>query len=133
MTYSRDSAAFWAAADTHLLLEVVRILDGGASSIGGFVVGAVVFMIVLSMVWGIVNALIIGALARMLLPGKDQLPWWKTLLVGMAGSFLAGLVGWISQAYKAQSIKGFLASVVCALLILLVLRMQQKPKAPVGA
>ena len=109
------------------------ILDGGAASIGGFVVGAVVFMIVLNMVWGIINALIIGALARLLLPGKDALPWWKTILVGMAGSFLAGLIGWVSQAYKAQSIMGFLASVVCALLLLLILRMQQKPKAPVGA
>jgi len=133
MTCSTDSAACWAADDTHLHLEVVMILDGGAASIGGFVVGAVVFMIVLNMVWGIINALIIGALARLLLPGKDALPWWKTILVGMAGSFLAGLIGWVSQAYKAQSIKGFLASVVCALLLLLILRMQQKPKAPIGA
>lgn len=109
------------------------ILEGTAAAVGGFVLGAVLFAIALNLLWGLFNALLIGALARLLLPGKDALPWWKTILVGMAGSFLAGLVGWVSQAYKAQSIKGFLASVVCALLILLMLRMSQKPKPHSGA
>lgn len=102
------------------------ILEGTAASIGGLVLGVVVVAIILNLLFGLVNALIIGALARLVLPGKDALPWWKTILVGMAGSFLASLIGWITRAYDSKSFMGFIASVVCALLLLLYLRIRKK-------
>ncbi|MEO5989487.1 MAG: GlsB/YeaQ/YmgE family stress response membrane protein [Candidatus Eisenbacteria bacterium] len=108
------------------------ILVGTLASVGGFVLGAVLFAIGLNLLFGLVNALIIGALARLFLPGKDALPWWKTILVGMAGSLAARLIGWITRAYDANSFKGFLASVVCALVILLYLRIRRKPGARVA-
>ncbi len=103
------------------------ILESTAASVGGFVLGAVLFMIALNLFFGLVNALIIGALARWILPGKDPMPWWKTILAGMAGSFAAKLIGWITRAYESNSLKGFLASIVCALVILLYLRLRSKP------
>ena len=103
------------------------ILVGTVASVGGFVLGAVLFAIALHLLFGLVNALIIGALARLFLPGKDALPWWKTILVGMAGSLLARLIGWITGAYDSRSFKGFLASIGCALLLLLFLRIRSKP------
>ena len=38
------------------------------------------------------QGLIVGALARLALPGKDPLSIWETIGLGLAGSFLAGLV-----------------------------------------
>ena len=39
-----------------------------------------------------VTGLIVGALARLALPGRDPMSLFQTMLVGIAGSFLAGLV-----------------------------------------
>lgn len=40
----------------------------------------------------VVSGLIIGALARFAVPGKDPLKLWQTILLGIAGSFLGGAV-----------------------------------------
>ena len=40
----------------------------------------------------VLSGLIVGALARLALPGKDPLSIWQTILVGWAGSFGAGLL-----------------------------------------
>jgi uncharacterized membrane protein YeaQ/YmgE (transglycosylase-associated protein family) len=40
----------------------------------------------------IVSGLIIGLLARFAVPGKDPLKLWQTILLGIAGSLLGGLV-----------------------------------------
>ena len=46
----------------------------------------------------IVIGLIIGALGRLVVPGKQNIPIWLTLLIGvvaaLAGTFLAAAVGW---------------------------------------
>jgi uncharacterized membrane protein YeaQ/YmgE (transglycosylase-associated protein family) len=40
----------------------------------------------------VVSGLIIGLLARFAVPGKDPLPLWQTILLGIAGSLLGGVV-----------------------------------------
>jgi len=40
----------------------------------------------------IVSGLIIGLLARFAVPGKDPLKLWQTILLGIAGSLLGGLI-----------------------------------------
>jgi uncharacterized membrane protein YeaQ/YmgE (transglycosylase-associated protein family) len=35
---------------------------------------------------------VIGGLARWALPGPDPMPWWATILLGLGGSFLGGIV-----------------------------------------
>jgi uncharacterized membrane protein YeaQ/YmgE (transglycosylase-associated protein family) len=40
----------------------------------------------------IVSGLIIGLLARFAVPGKDPLKLWQTILLGIAGSLLGGIV-----------------------------------------
>jgi uncharacterized membrane protein YeaQ/YmgE (transglycosylase-associated protein family) len=40
----------------------------------------------------LVSGLIIGLLARFAVPGKDPLPLWQTVLLGIAGSLLGGIV-----------------------------------------
>ncbi len=40
----------------------------------------------------VVSGLVIGALARFAVPGKDPLPIWQTILLGIAGSLVGGVV-----------------------------------------
>lgn len=41
-----------------------------------------------------VSGLVVGALARLALPGPDPMGIGETTLVGLAGTFIAGLVAW---------------------------------------
>jgi uncharacterized membrane protein YeaQ/YmgE (transglycosylase-associated protein family) len=52
-------------------------------------VGLIVFLILLVLV-----GLIVGALARLLLLGPDPMGIGETILIGLAGSFIAGLFSW---------------------------------------
>jgi uncharacterized membrane protein YeaQ/YmgE (transglycosylase-associated protein family) len=48
---------------------------------------------VLGVLIGIVlSGLLVGALARFAVPGKDPLPIWQTILLGIAGSLVGGVV-----------------------------------------
>ena len=40
------------------------------------------------------GGIIVGALARLALPGKDPMTIWQTMLIGIAGSLIAGLITW---------------------------------------
>jgi uncharacterized membrane protein YeaQ/YmgE (transglycosylase-associated protein family) len=42
-----------------------------------------------------VIGLIVGAFGRLAIPGPDPMTVGETIFVGIAGSFLAGLVGWL--------------------------------------
>lgn len=46
--------------------------------------------------WALIAGLVIGGLARLLLPGKQAIPVWLTVLLGIAGAFLGnGIASWI--------------------------------------
>ena len=67
-----------------------------------------------------VGGLIIGALARLALPGKDPMSLLQTMLVGIAGSFAAGLL--VRLFFGPHYTAGFLASLVCATVIVYAIR-----------
>jgi uncharacterized membrane protein YeaQ/YmgE (transglycosylase-associated protein family) len=46
------------------------------------------FFIIGLLVWGFV----VGALARLALPGPDPMPWYATLGLGLAGSLVGGII-----------------------------------------
>jgi len=74
----------------------------------------VVFIIVLFFV-----GLIVGALGRLLLPGPDPLTVFQTVLVGLAGSYIAGLFSWyVLHRHGA----GIVLSVVFTVLIVWLIR-----------
>ena len=66
--------------------------------------------------WG----LIIGAFARLALPGKDPMSIPMTALLGIAGSLIAGVLMWLITGGRAGA--GFLASLVVTVLILYCIR-----------
>jgi uncharacterized membrane protein YeaQ/YmgE (transglycosylase-associated protein family) len=51
--------------------------------------GIIVYLIILFL-----SGLVVGGLARLLLPGPDPMGVWMTVLVGLCGSFGAGLFSW---------------------------------------
>lgn len=71
-------------------------------------------------VWMVVVGLLVGAVARFLLPGKQNLGWIMTAVLGIAGSFLANYAGAALGWYKAGEVSGFIASVVGAVILLVV-------------
>ena len=68
----------------------------------------------------IVVGLIVGAIARFILPGEQKMGWILTGLLGIGGSLAAGYVGQALGLYQAGEGAGWLASVVGALVLLFV-------------
>jgi uncharacterized membrane protein YeaQ/YmgE (transglycosylase-associated protein family) len=77
----------------------------------------------LSLLWEAIIGLIVGAVAKLLMPGKDPGGFWITMALGIAGSitatYLGQLIGWYRQGQAA----GFIMSVVGAILLLIIYRM----------
>jgi uncharacterized membrane protein YeaQ/YmgE (transglycosylase-associated protein family) len=66
----------------------------------------------------IVVGLVVGAIARFLLPGEQKMGWILTCLLGIAGSFAAGYAGQALGLYAVGQPAGFIGSVVGALVLL---------------
>jgi uncharacterized membrane protein YeaQ/YmgE (transglycosylase-associated protein family) len=66
----------------------------------------------------IVVGLIVGALARFIMPGDQKMGWIMTILLGVGGSFVAGFVGQALGWYQAGQGAGWIGSVVGALVLL---------------
>jgi uncharacterized membrane protein YeaQ/YmgE (transglycosylase-associated protein family) len=68
---------------------------------------------------------IIGALARLAVPGPDPMPWWQTVLLGWLGSIVGGLVSRIFLGYSG----GIVFSIIGAIVLLLLYRrfVQHRP------
>lgn len=78
----------------------------------------------------IVVGLIVGALARFIMPGEQKMGWILTCLLGIGGSVLAGYVGQALGMYAVGQPAGWIASVVGALVLLfLVGKLRGKPPA----
>jgi uncharacterized membrane protein YeaQ/YmgE (transglycosylase-associated protein family) len=72
------------------------------------------------------TGLVVGALGRLLVPGPDPMGIGATILVGIAASFLAGL---IALAVFGRNGAGIILSVVCAMLIVWLLRRLRPERA----
>ncbi len=72
--------------------------------------------------WEAIIGLIVGALAKFLMPGKDPGGIIVTMLIGVAGSLVATYLGQMVGWYQEGQSAGFIMSVVGAILLLLVYR-----------
>jgi uncharacterized membrane protein YeaQ/YmgE (transglycosylase-associated protein family) len=68
----------------------------------------------------ILVGLIVGALARFVMPGEQKMGWILTILLGIGGSMLAGFIGQAIGWYQAGQGAGWIASVLGAVLLLFV-------------
>ncbi len=68
----------------------------------------------------IVVGLVVGALARWLMPGEQKMGWIMTILLGIGGAVVAGFLGRALGWYEPGQGAGWIASVLGALLLLFV-------------
>ena len=76
----------------------------------------------------IVVGLIVGAIAKLLMPGKDPGGFIVTILLGIAGAFIATYLGQALGWYKAGQPAGWIMSIVGAMILLLLYRLFFKRK-----
>ena len=74
------------------------------------------------LLWMIVVGLIVGAIAKLLMPGRDPGGIIITMLLGVGGSIVAGVLGRVLGLYQAGEPTGFIASVAGAIIILAIYR-----------
>ena len=72
--------------------------------------------------------LIVGAIAKLLMPGKDPGGFIITILLGIVGAFIATYIGQAIGWYKAGQPAGWIMSVIGAMILLLLYRLLFKPK-----
>jgi len=83
----------------------------------------------LSLIWTAIIGLVVGAVAKLLMPGKDPGGWIITMILGLAGSFVAGYIGRAVGWYQEGQPAGFIMSVLGAILLLFVYRLIVRKKA----
>jgi len=75
----------------------------------------------------LIVGLIVGVIARLLLPGREAFPsgamgWLLTAILGIAGAWIGGLIArslWANEAYTA----GWIMSIIGAIILLLLVRL----------
>ena len=76
-----------------------------------------------SIIWTLFIGLIVGAIAKLLMPGKDPGGCIITILLGIAGAFVAGYLGRLAGWYQPGQPAGFIASIIGAIILLLIYRL----------
>lgn len=74
----------------------------------------------------IIFGLIAGAIAKLLMPGRDPGGWIVTMLLGIAGAVVGGWIGsllWHSSGVNDWSIGSFALAIVGAIILLAIYRM----------
>jgi uncharacterized membrane protein YeaQ/YmgE (transglycosylase-associated protein family) len=87
--------------------------------------------LILYLILAALSGLVIGALARLILPGRDPMTIPQTILVGIGGTVLAALVAY--YVFKSHRGPGFLLSLLFAVLIVYIVRKvreRNEPAAP---
>ena len=76
----------------------------------------------MSILWMLVVGLVVGALAKLIMPGRDPGGIIVTMLIGVAGALLAGFLGRAAGWYGPNEGAGFIASIIGAVLLLAIYR-----------
>lgn len=74
----------------------------------------------MSMIGHAFMGLIIGLVARAVMPGRQHMGLILTMLLGMVGAWLGGLIGRLAGMYEEGKPAGFVMAVAGALVVLLV-------------
>jgi uncharacterized membrane protein YeaQ/YmgE (transglycosylase-associated protein family) len=74
----------------------------------------------LELIWIVIIGAVVGALAKLIMPGRDPGGFFVTALLGMAGALIATFLGRLIGLYGPNQGAGFIASIVGALVVLFV-------------
>jgi len=79
-------------------------------------------------IWSVLTGFIVGLLARAVMPGADHMGLIATSLLGIAGSFVGGLIGRLINPPREGAVfhpAGFFLSIVGAIVLLYAFRLMQ--------
>lgn len=77
----------------------------------------------MSLLWEAIIGLIVGAIAKFIMPGKDPGGIWITMALGIGGSILATYLGQLVGWYQEGQAAGFIMSITGAVLLLVLYRL----------
>lgn len=80
----------------------------------------------MDLLWTLVIGLVVGALAKFIMPGNDPGGIIVTILLGIAGAFVARFLGSMLGIYQEGEVAGFIASLLGAILLLFLYRLFTK-------
>src|SRR6185295_18879885 len=81
----------------------------------------------LELIWIIVIGAVVGALAKLVMPGQDGGGFFVTALLGMAGAVVATLLGRMLGLYGPGQGAGFIASIIGAVIVLFIYHRVRRP------
>ena len=84
----------------------------------------------MNILWFIIVGLVVGALAKLIMPGRDGGNILTTILLGIGGALLAGFIGRSMGLYREGEGAGIIASLVGAILLLAIYRMVRRRSVP---
>jgi len=76
-----------------------------------------------SIIWMLIVGLIVGALAKLIMPGRDGGGIIATMLLGMGGALIGGWIGRLLGMYAQGEGAGFIMSTLGAILLLAIYRL----------
>ena len=83
----------------------------------------------MTILWTLLIGLLVGAVAKLLMPGKDPGGFIVTMLIGVAGAFIARFLGVALGIYSGHDQgPGFIASILGAMLLLGVYRLATRSR-----
>ena len=85
----------------------------------------------MSILWTIIIGLIVGALAKFVMPGKDPGGIIITILLGIVGAFVGTFLGRALGLYQPGEAAGWIMSVIGAIIVLAIYRMVTGRRGPV--
>ena len=77
----------------------------------------------MDILWWIVFGLVVGIVAKFLMPGNDPGGIFLTIVLGIIGAILGGWVGRVMGFYREGEPAGFLMAVVGAVIVLAIYRL----------
>ncbi len=81
-------------------------------------IGLIIYLLVIGVV--------AGYLARLLVPGPDPMGFWQTVAIGIVGSFVGGVLGYVLFDHDldegALQASGVIGSIIGAVIVLLIYR-----------
>lgn len=76
----------------------------------------------------ILFGLVVGIIAKLLMPGKDPGGFIITILIGIAGAVLGGFIGRAAGWYGPNDSAGWIVSILGAIVLLFLYRMIARPR-----
>jgi uncharacterized membrane protein YeaQ/YmgE (transglycosylase-associated protein family) len=77
----------------------------------------------MAIIWAIIIGLIVGIVAKLLMPGRDPGGFIVTALLGIVGALVATFLGQAMGIYAAGQSAGFIGAVIGAIVVLFVYRL----------